>query len=286
MITGANGTIGADLVNYFSKDCKVYAFYRTKNKIVKNLRNENIKWIKQDLKNNIKVNIKPDLIVHSVVTHPFSKKSSYKDYINSNIIALKNVIDFSKKKKVKNFIYLSSFKVYGDIKKSVLNENNVISNPTLLGATKLLSEQIIQQQKLNYVILRLPGVLSYLNRDPRRPWVNKIINDLKKNRKINIYNSNKPFNNFIDTIEIAKFIKHLLKFKLFKKTIVNFSTSNPIKLKKLIIFLKKNIGSRSKIIYKKEKTENYYISNKKLDRYFNFKPFKTLNLITKILKSK
>ena len=99
MITGANGTIGADLVNYFSKDCKVYAFYRTKNKIVKNLRNENIKWIKQDLKNNIKVNIKPDLIVHSVVTHPFSKKSSYKDYINSNIIALKNVIDFSKKKK-------------------------------------------------------------------------------------------------------------------------------------------------------------------------------------------
>ena len=83
MITGASGTIGADLVDYFSKYCKVYAFYRSNKKIVKNLRHKNIKWIKKDLKNNIKVNIRPELIVHSVVTHPFSKKSSYKDYINS-----------------------------------------------------------------------------------------------------------------------------------------------------------------------------------------------------------
>ena len=31
LITGANGTVGSDLVNFFSKKNKVYAFYRTPN---------------------------------------------------------------------------------------------------------------------------------------------------------------------------------------------------------------------------------------------------------------
>lgn len=286
LITGANGTIGSDLVDYFSKNHKIYAFYRSNNNIVESLRSKNINWIKQDLKNKIKLNIKPDIIIHSVATHPFAKKNSYEDYINSNIIALKNIIDLANRRKVKNFIYLSSFIIYGDIKQNILEENNLFLNPTLLGATKNLSEKIIEQQKFKYIILRLPGVLTYLNRDPRRPWINKIINDFKKNNKINVYNANKPFNNFIDTMEIARFIEHVIKLNLFYNCVINLSASHPIQLKKLLLFLKKKLNSKSKIVYNRKKTENYYISSKNLKKKFNFNPLTTLNLLTKIIDTK
>ena len=54
IITGANGVVGADLVKFFSKKNKVFAIYRTENKINKNLKNKNIKWIKQDLSKGAK----------------------------------------------------------------------------------------------------------------------------------------------------------------------------------------------------------------------------------------
>jgi len=99
MITGANGTVGADLVNFLSKNHKIYAFYRTPNLATKKLKNKNINWIKQDLSRKISKKINPDIIIHCVVTHPFAKKSSYQDYISSNVISLKNVLEFAKKKK-------------------------------------------------------------------------------------------------------------------------------------------------------------------------------------------
>ena len=110
MITGANGTIGTDLVDQFSKNNEVFAFYRTYNLAVKKIKNKNTKWIRQDLKNEIKNNFKPDVIIHSVVTHPFAKKNSLKDYINSNIISLKNVVDFAIKKKLNILFIFHHFK--------------------------------------------------------------------------------------------------------------------------------------------------------------------------------
>ena len=47
LITGANGVIGSDLVRFFSEKSKVYAVYRTPNLITKNLKNNNIIWIKK-----------------------------------------------------------------------------------------------------------------------------------------------------------------------------------------------------------------------------------------------
>ena len=284
MITGANGTIGTDLVDQFSKNNEVFAFYRTYNLAVKKIKNKNIKWVRQDLKNKIKNNFKPDIVIHSVATHPFAKKNSLKDYIDSNIISLKNVVDFVTKKKVKYFIYLSSFQVYGKVNNSQLDENTAINKPTILGATKLLGEKIIQSQKFNYIIIRLPGVVSYLNKDPRRPWINKIINDLKSNKKIEVYNSNKLFNNFIDTGEIYRFIEHIIKHRLFNKKIVNLSANAPKKLGEIIKFLKKNLNSKSKIVFKKEKTVSYYISNKKLKKIFAFNTLSTNKLLFNLIK--
>ena len=107
IITGANGVVGADLVKFFSKKNKVFAIYRTENKINKNLKNKNIKWIKQDLSKGVLKNIKSKIIIHCAVAHTLSKKKNYSDIVNSNIIGLRNILIFAKKNKIKKFfIYL------------------------------------------------------------------------------------------------------------------------------------------------------------------------------------
>ncbi|MDA9664032.1 SDR family oxidoreductase, partial [Candidatus Pelagibacter sp.] len=198
LITGANGSIGSDLVSSFSEKHKVYAIYRSSNKVVKKLKNKNITWIKQDIKSKIKLKSKIDVLIHCAFIHEFSKKKTYKDYVSSNIIGLKNIIEFANKKKIKSFIYLSSVTIYGEIKEDSLTDNNKFINPSILGASKILSEKMIEKQKFNYLNLRLPGVISYLNNDYRRPWLNNIIYNLKIGKKITVFNSNLYFNNIID----------------------------------------------------------------------------------------
>ncbi len=283
MITGANGTIGADLVNFFYKKHKIFAFYRTPNYATKNFKNKNIKWIKQDLSKKIIKKINPSIIIHCVVTHPFAKKNSDKDYISSNIISLKNVLEFAKKKRVNKFFYLSSFKIYGSVNRKNVNEDDIFLKPDILGATKILSEKLIEHQKLNYLIIRLPGVVSYNISDQRRPWINSVINQLKLNNNVEIFNQYKKFNNVIDTFEIFKFID-FLKDKKIKIRKLNLSASKPIQIKKMVLDLKKNISSKSKIIFQKKKTQHFTIQMKNLKKY-NFKTSPTHIILRRYIKN-
>ena len=285
LITGANGTIGSDLVNFFSKDNKVYAFYRTPNFASKNLKNKNIKWIKQDLIKEILIKIKPRIIIHCAVAHPFSKKNGYLDFLNSNILALKNVINFAEKNKVDKFFYLSSIKIYGEISSKVHADSNIFINPDILGATKILSEKILETQKFNNLNIRLPGVFSYYTKDNRRPWLNSVINNLRNNKVLNIYNSTKNFNNIIDTIEIFRFINFIMKKKNTKSGSFNFSAVKSIGIKKMILDLKNKLMSNSKVVFKKEKTINFVIDSKKVFKDYKFKIANTSTVINRYIDS-
>ena len=101
LITGANGRIGSDLVKFFSIKTKVYALYRNNNKINRNLKNKNIIWIKHDLKKKLKRKINSKMIIHCAGIHSFSKNNDFDSYINSNIIGLKNLLEFATKKILK-----------------------------------------------------------------------------------------------------------------------------------------------------------------------------------------
>ena len=285
LITGANGAIGSDLVRLLSKKNKIFAFYRTPNIISSNLKNKNIKWIKQDLKKKIIYNVKPQVIIHGVVAHPFSKKNTYQDYLQSNITSLQNVIEFAKKKKIKKFIYLSSFKIYGDIQSDIIKDCNVFTNPSMLGATKVLAEKMLEIQKFAYLNIRLPGVISYYINDYRRPWLNNIIYKLKKNQPIKIYNAQKVFNNVIDTIEIYKFINHIIKKKNMISGSFNLSAKKPIKIKNMIYYIKNKISSKSKISFVKKKSNHFIISSNKAFNDYGFNIASTTEIVNRYVKN-
>ena len=91
LITGANGAIGSDLVRLLSKKNKIFAFYRTPNIISSNLKNKNIKWIKQDLKKKIIYNITfcldTDCIIFKYIRSNFGKhlKCNFKLIFSNNL---------------------------------------------------------------------------------------------------------------------------------------------------------------------------------------------------------
>ena len=86
------------------------------------------------------------------------KKNSYENFINSNILGFKNILEFAKNLKQKKF-FISTLNVYGDIKTKVLTEQNPIINPDFLGVSKILMEKILEKEKINYLNIRLPELL-------------------------------------------------------------------------------------------------------------------------------
>ncbi len=237
LITGANGTVGSDLVYFFSKYFFVYAIYRSSNFVNKKLRSNRIKWIKHDLSEEIRVKINPNVIIHCAVTHEFKKNSKAEDYVNSNILSLQNLVKFAIKKKDIKFFNFSTFSIYKN------------SKTNFLSITKLISEHLLKKSKIDYLNIRLPGVLSYINKDTKRPWLNTIINNLRYGKTVSIFNKNKKFNSVIDTFEIFKFISSQLKNKKMPNGIINFQASDTVLLKSLIDKIKLKFNSKSNIKY-------------------------------------
>ena len=278
LITGANGTVGCDLVEMFSKNNNVFALFRTPNSFSDNFRHTNVKWIKQDLKNKIKHKINSEIIIHCAVAHPFSRNSDYRDYVNSNINALSNVIEYANKVKIKKFFYLSSVKIYGAIDQKVLKDKEVFIEPDMLCATKILSEKILSVQKFTYLNMRLPGVLCYNHSQPDRPWLNTVIQKLISNEKVEVFNGQSSFNSIVDTQEIFSFIDFIIKKKKVESASFNFSALSSIKLERLIDYLKASLNSKSKIVLNSKKTRHFTISSDRVFKIYKYKitPIKTI----------
>ena len=161
-----------------------------------------------------------------------------------------NLINFSKAKKIKKFINFSSYAIYKR------------KNLDILSITKIISESLLEKSKINFINLRLPGVLTYNLSDKRRPWLNNVLNKLKFNQKVKIYNKDKNFNEVIDSYEIYKFINDQLRKNKLNNNSFNLSASKPIKLISIINYLKSRVNSKSQIVYSSLKKDNFKISNK------------------------
>ena len=99
MVTGASGLVGQDLIKLLAnKKNKVIALYNNNKNIKQEIVNKNIKWKKINLNQNFNLKENIDIIIHCAVTHNFSKKKNFFNYISSNIISIKNLINFAKKK--------------------------------------------------------------------------------------------------------------------------------------------------------------------------------------------
>jgi dTDP-4-dehydrorhamnose reductase len=263
-IVGSSGQVGGDLVKFFSNTkYDVFSVSRkNKKKIFKKNKQREINIDEFELLKNCEV------VINCVANHYFSENQNYSNYYESNVLFLKKLVQISSQVNCKLFINLSSVSLYEQkFGNKRINEKNKINKNDFYCKTKIIGEDLLKKSKLNFLNLRLPGILcSNFNR--HSPWIKKIYDDLKKNKTIEIYNSNYLYNSVIDTHEIFRVVKKLIikKNKVYRNT-YNLVGNNFLTIMQLINFLKKKSTSKSKIILSKYKKKNSsFICNKKISK--------------------
>ena len=236
--------IGIDnLNNYYSIELKK----KRLEKLESNRRNKNFKFYKIDLCEKEKlINLfekeKFSHIIHLAAQAGvrYSIKSP-ETYISSNISGYLNILDASRRHKIKHIYYASSSSVYGNNKKIPFNEKDKTDKPiSLYGVTKktneLMSYCYSKMYSLSITGLRFFTVYGPWGRPDMAPMI--FLKALRENKPVKIFNNGDLERDFtyIDDISNSLF-KLFLKDEIHKiKTyrIFNIGNSKPILLSKFI----------------------------------------------------
>ncbi|RPF75567.1 MAG: NAD-dependent epimerase/dehydratase family protein [Rickettsiales bacterium TMED254] len=296
LITGSAGFIGYNLAENLlgKKGFKITGvdnfndYYdvnlkKKRNNILKKFKN--FEFIKVDI--NDKINLekifkkkKFDFVFHFAaqagvrysIDHP-------RKYVESNIIGFYNILENTKKYKIKRLFYASSSSVYGENKNFPLKEKEKILPKNIYGLTKKIDEEIglifNKYYKVKLIGLRFFTIYGEWGR-PDMMMI-KFINSYYKNKTFELYNFGKHVRDFTYVGDAVNIMFLLLRNhkKLNNYDIFNICSNNPINLKEIILFLKKNkINPKiKKVTLQKADILKTHGDNSKLLKYIKFKKF-------------
>ena len=186
---------------------------------------------------------------------------------------VKNLINFSKARKIKNFIFFSTIVInyfpYPK-KKNVYIKSKVFCEKILFSAIK---KNIFNK----VIVLRLPAIVG---KNSNENFIKTTLKNLKNNKPVYIWNKNQYFSNLIHINDLNNLINHfIVKKNNKKKIIVDCLSAEPIKLLNLIYFLKKKIKSKSKINFINNKNKFKKIEYNTIKNYNFFSVKKAIGLL-------
>ena len=270
IITGSSGFIGFHVTKLLLENNYIIMgidnhnnYYDPKLKIKRNnilKKYKNFKFIKLDIKEKNKTErvfkkFNPDVIIHLAaqagVRYSFVNP---RKYIDSNIIGFTNIFEIMRKMSLKKIIYASSSSVYGDCKKFPFHENLELNPLNFYGQTKLMNENISKIYEKNFNIkavgLRFFTVYGPLGRPDM--FIPKIINKIKNNKNLELYNNGNHFRDFTYVEDVGKIILQIInKFNYnFNCRILNVCRGKEISIKKVINIIEKKLNKKIKVINK------------------------------------
>ena len=248
LVVGANGLLGS--------------------KLTKELRKKKLKFFKIDksLKGKEKIditdykslenffNLKKIKVVINCVCEPATSKSK-KNIFFTNVIGNRNLINLSKKKNIKKYIFFSTSAIWVKDYKNYVTEKTKTSPVETYGESKVQAEKDIKYSKLkSWTIFRIPMIVSY-----KRLGILSILFDFIINhKKIPIINDGKNLVQFIHIDDLVRFV--IKSLKINEKQVYNLASNEAITLKKLFLNLIKSINSKSKLISFKDYGIIYILS--------------------------
>ncbi len=269
LITGVAGFVGFHfankILNYNYRiigidNLNAYYDVKIKKDRIKNLKSNNFKFIKCDLKkknliNKIFKKFKPIHIFHFAaqagVRHSFQNPDSYFD---NNLRATYNLLESAKLIKSKNFFFASTSSVYGQNLKKKINEKDNITKPIqLYAATKssceILSYSYSLNYKLNVTVFRFFTVYGPWGRPDMALF--KFVKNILSGKKIDVFNygnHKRDFTYIIDLVycmyKIFNSQKRLKKHSSFQ--IFNIGAGKQESLKKYIKLIEQNLKKKAK----------------------------------------
>ena len=289
IVTGGLGFIGSNLINILNSK-NYFVINIDKLSYASNLKNinsriKNYKFYKGDINNknlikNILNKYNPSIIYNlAAETHVDRSIDGPKNFINSNILGVFNILESIKnyKNKIK-LIQISTDEVYGDIKKNYKSKENDAYNPSSpYAASKasgdLLIKSYIRTYKLNAIITNCCN--NYGPNQYPEKLIPTIIYNLIKNKSIPIYGNGK---NIREWIYVKDHCNALIKISKYGKSGENYNIGsgivfNNIEITKKIISifnnLNNNIVPRNIIYFTKDRPGHdlrYCLDSSKIKR--------------------
>ena len=170
-------------------------------------------------------------------------------YADSNMVGFVNMINLTKEKGVKHFIYASSSSVYGDTSKIPFVETEDVNSPISLYAASKRSNELIAYTyhhlfKLNTIGLRFFTVYG--------PWgrpdmaIFKFANQMVKGEEIPVFNYGKDMKrDFTYIDDIVDGVVRAIDCE-YSNEIFNLGKGSPDELGEMISLIEKHMGIKSK----------------------------------------
>ena len=299
VITGGNGFIGSNLVNFLIKK-KFFVINIDKNKyskgsyLLKNIKSKNYKFYNFDINNKkilkIFTQYQPDAIFNlAAETHVDRSIDSPKDFIYSNILGTFNILEqirnYKKKNKKKiRLIHISTDEVYGDLKKNERSDEKYSYKPSSpYSASKASADHLIKSYVRTYDI---DAVISNCcnNFGPGQfpeKLIPTLIFNILNNKPLPIYGKGLNSREWIFVEDHCKGL-----FKIFKKgkkgESYNIGTGmniNNLKLTKILLKIIKlnkiKLGNKVKIKFVKDRPGHdfrYALNSNKIKKKLDWKP--------------
>jgi len=265
LLTGATGTLGTEVINQIknNKSIKIIIISRKKNKEYKRY---------QYKKNSIKKIYDEKIfgIIHMATCYG-KKNETIKEIIDCNYKIPLELFKLSIKKKANFFLNCDTY-FHNNLNLPLGVSKYVETKKKFINKIKSINKNRVKI--INCKILHM-----YSEKDDHTKFLNKIVFDLKKNKKEIGLTKCKQKIDFINYKDVAGAIKLILKNILEKNNIQNnleIGTGNSIELRKLFLYFKKKIKSKSKLnfgFYKNRIGEKkVYIANIKNLKKINWKP--------------
>jgi len=271
VVTGCAGFIGFHLTkNLLEKNKKVigidiidkyYDPKKKKDRLKILNKYKNFKFFKIDLNKYDLIysklkNYKVELIIH-LAAQPGVRISIKKPHntLKQNLVPFINILEIARLKKVKKFLFASSSSIYGDTKIYPFVEKDNQNVPvSVYGATKLSNEIIASSYSKNFniktIALRFFTVYGHYGRPDMAYY--SFLDDLKKNKKIRVFNKGHMMRDFTYVDDVIKGIISLINFKMKKNhDVINIGKGKPDQLMELIKLIEVNYKKKFKIEYTK-----------------------------------
>ena len=213
-------------------------------------------------------------------------------YVDSNIIAFANILNFFKNKKTKKIFYASSSSVYGEVKKFPSKESSQLNPKNIYAFSKVVNENLANfySEKYKIKIIGLRFFTCYGEWGRPDMFLFKLFKSIETKKYLNLNNYGNHYRDFTYIEDVLKIISKLIKSNLKKHEIFNVCSNKPLNILK-ITNLFKNKGLKIRKI-KKHPADVYktHGDNKKvlkITKNINFtNPFNAILNTYKWYKSK
>jgi len=237
LITGGHGNLGSYITKYLVENG--YEVSVLTKKSTNKIKGLEYSIIEADITKieilKKKLDFKVDYCIHLASFNEFFSDDYSSRALEINTLGTRNLLEIFGLRNLKNFIYFSTFHVYG-ASSGVISELKELNPKNDYASTHLFAEYYVKQfgftHKLNYTILRLTNSYGVPLFKETNKWylvLNDLVKSAYKNHQIVLNSNGKSRRDFIHMNDVSIIVEKLLKQKALNE-VFNLSSGKTYKV--------------------------------------------------------